>query len=220
MVVQIRLVDREQRSLIDPELLLYTETRVIPEYEQNDPAHGVDHARYVVRRAILFGLEAGVDITLCFLAAAWHDSMHHVDRKNHEMLSAEKFYEDGFIRTKLSAEDLETVKEAIEDHRSSLKGEPRSIYGKILSSADRTTDYKKAISRTDKFLKKRNPEMTLEERIDTSYEYIKDKYGVNGHAKVYFKDEDFENMKQKLIQVVESKEIYRGYFLRFCGYNR
>ena len=218
MVVQLRLVEREFRSLIDPEILLYTETRVIPEYEQNDPAHGVEHARYVVKRAILFGKEVKADINLCFLAAAWHDSMHHVDRKNHEMLSATAFYNDEFLRKKLTLWDMKLVREAIEDHRSSLKGEPRSIYGRILSTADRTTDYKMAIKRTDKFLKRHNPEMTLEERIKTSYEYIKGKYGKDGHAKVYFKDTEFEQMKEKLIEVVQNEEKYRKTFLKLCGY--
>lgn len=40
------------------------------------------------------------------------------------------------------------MSEAIEDHRASLEYIPRSIYGKIISSADRNTSIEDILKRT------------------------------------------------------------------------
>ena len=216
----VHLLNGRQRDLVDPELLVYTETKVIPEYEYNDGAHGPKHAQYVCRRALEFGQQAGLNLNLCFLAAAFHDAMHHVNRKEHEKLSAEYFLNDSFIAERLSQEEMTIVAEAIEDHRSSLKGEPRSIYGKVLSSADRTTDAKVAIARAEKYALQHYPNATLEERMDQAYEYLIGKYGLNGHAKTYFEDEDFEKMKKDLIKILENRAGYQKRYLEACGYSR
>ena len=44
-----------------------------------------------------------------------------------------------------------SLKEAIEDHRVSLEYEPRSDYGKIISSADRTTSIDSVLQRTHSY---------------------------------------------------------------------
>ena len=215
-----KLIDTSaMRSLLDPEVLCYVEKTIIPEYNQNDQAHGVSHAKYVIKRAMRFASQVGADIQLCFIAAAYHDAMHHVDRKMHEKLSAEFFMQDAKMKEFLTLSERLLVKEAIEDHRSSLKGEPRSIYGKILSSADRTTDTTVAISRTDKYLAKHFPEDNLQERIERSYNYIREKYGPSGYAKTYFEDEDFNQMRKELIEIVSNKTEYKLVYLQACGYD-
>ena len=203
-----RIVNGPLRQLLDPEVLCYVEKTLIPQYEQNDQAHGMQHVRYVAKRAMLFGSQVGVDIQLCFIAAAYHDCRHHVDRKRHEELSAQFFFEDDFMKRHL------TVEEAIEDHRSSLKGEPRSILGKIISSADRTTDTLTAIARTDKYLAKHFPQDTLEQRIARSYNYIDEKYGPRGYARTYFQDQQFEDMKKELCEILKDKELYRTTYMK------
>ncbi len=216
---RIRLVEMsEARKFLDPQILCYVEKTVIPEYQQNDAAHGVSHAKYVVKRAMRFAAREGANIQLAFIAAAYHDAMHHVDRKNHEYLSAEFFMNDEFLSRYLTYEERVIVKEAIEDHRSSLKGEPRSIYGKILSSADRTNDATKAIARTDPYLKRHFPDENLSQRIDHSYQYILEKYGPSGYVKTYIEDEDFNQMRKELIEILKDRKQYALVYMQACGY--
>lgn len=45
-------------------------------------------------------------------------------------------------------EQRKIIGEAVEDHRASLSYEPRSIYGKIISEADRDLDFYRILERT------------------------------------------------------------------------
>ena len=74
--------------------------------------------------------------------------MHHVDKDNHEVLGAQRLYEDKKLREFFSEEQMLIMKEAVEDHRSSLDGTPRSVYGRVLSTADRSTDFRTVIKRS------------------------------------------------------------------------
>lgn len=194
------------------ELLEYLETKILPEYELNDKGHGFDHVSYVIRRSQLFGMQAKCNIEMCVVCAAYHDIMHHVDKDNHEMLGGKRLYEDAKLREFFTEEQMLTMRGAVEDHRSSLKGDPRSIYGKILSSADRSTDYKSAIKRSYYYNRKHHNELGFNETMQRVRNYIEDKYGEHGHAKTYFEDGDFEAMKRKFIEILsDDKKFYEEY---------
>ena len=68
---------------------------------------------------------------MVYVIAAFHDIAVHIDRKNHEILSADIFYNDDNMKKFFNSEERLIIKEAIEDNRASLKGEPRSIYGRV-----------------------------------------------------------------------------------------
>lgn len=61
----------------------------------------------------------------------YHDIAHHIDAKNHEILSAKILRKDENLKRFFNAEQIKIMSEAVEDHRSSMVGDPRSIYGKI-----------------------------------------------------------------------------------------
>ena len=63
----------------------------------------------------------------------------YIDHKRHHLIAAEKFMEDEGMRQFFTDDERKVIKEAIEDHRSSKEDEPRSVYGKLISSADRNT---------------------------------------------------------------------------------
>ena len=217
--VRVSLIDkRDARALLDPEVLSHVEKVIPQEYIQNDEAHGIPHAKYVIRRAMRFGALSGIDPQHCFIAAAYHDAMHHIDRKRHEWLSAEFFMNDEFMKKHLTPEERIMIKEAIEDHRSSLEGAPRSILGRILSSADRTTDTNVAIARTDKYMQRHFPDESLDQRIERSFNYIMEKYGPQGYARTYFDDPEFTQMKENLCNILKDKNYYKKVFLMASGY--
>lgn len=74
---------------------------------------------------------------MVYVIAAYHDIGHHIDSKNHEVISADIMSKDENLKKFFTDEELIIIKEAIEDHRASSKEDSRTIYGKIVSSADR-----------------------------------------------------------------------------------
>lgn len=104
--------------------------------------------------------------------------------------------------------ELVTIKEAIEDHRASAKDDPRSIYGRIVSSADRNNKVEDCLRRTYTYGKKLNPDATDEELFLRAYDVLVDKFGEDGYAKFYFKDTQYENFLRELRELLKDKEKY------------
>ena len=109
------------------------------------------------------------------------------------------FMEDEEMKKWFSDEQRKIIKEAIEDHRASCNHEPRSIYGKIVSTADRTIiNIDNAIMRSYSYGKKNFPELTEEQQIERIYQHLNTKYGNDGYAKTYLENKEFEMNFQKL----------------------
>ena len=109
-----------------------------------------------------------------------------------------------------NAEERNIIAEAIFDHRASLEYEARSIYGKIVSSADRETSVENMLTRSilyqaDKH-KAENP--SLEQVIEYSYKKLSSKYGKGGYAKMYYPDEKYKNYLNKMQELLENKEKF------------
>ena len=83
---------------------------------------------------------------------------------------------DEFIKEKFTATERKIMVEAVYDHRASLEYEPRSIYGKIVSSADRNIDIETPLKRTYAYRLKHFPKATLDEIIEESRLHIINKF--------------------------------------------
>lgn len=146
---------------------------------------------------------------MVYTIAAYHDLGHYIDRKTHEIISAEIFMKDDKIRNWFNDEERKIIKEAIEDHRASSNHEPRSIYGKIISTADRTIiDIDNTIKRTYSYGLKNFPELNDQQQIERIYQHLSEKYGEEGYAKVYLEDKEFEEALQKLRKALSNKEEF------------
>ena len=129
--------------------------------------------------------------------------------KKHEIISAEMFMKDKNIKKWFNKEEQNIIKEAIEDHRASSTHEPRSIYGKIISTADRTIiDIDNTIKRTYSFGKRHYAGLSEKQQIERVYDHLVEKYGEKGYAKVYLKDENFEESIKKLRKALKNKETF------------
>ena len=106
------------------------------------------------------------------------------------------------------AQERTIIKEAIEDHRASNEIEPRSIYGKIISSADRNISIDEIIKRTYAYRLKHNPSDTIKNIIEESRQHIIDKFGNSGYAtrKMYFVDKEYEQFLKEVITLTKDKE--------------
>ena len=191
---------------IDVKLRAYIENNILPIYEKNDSGHGIEHIKYVIKRSFEFANQFDdINLDMVYVIASFHDIAHHIDRNNHEILSAKLFYEDEKMKEFFTDEQRKIIKEAIEDHRASLEYEPRSNYGKIISSADRNTDLVSALKRTHAYTIKHYPDLDLDDMINRAYNHISKKFGNDGYAKTYCYDKEFEDFKKNVETLIKNK---------------
>lgn len=205
---------------VTPELVQYIQTNVFPQYSKNDRGHQLDHICYVIRRSLLF-MEQFIDLNadMVFTVAAYHDIAHNIDKDNHEVLSAMALQNDVNIKNFFSEEQISIMKEAIEDHRASLEYEPRSNYGKIVSSADRSTDIDAFFKRTHAYSQKHFPEYSEAQSIERCYQHMKDKYGDEGYAKSYVVDDEYILFLQTIRKLLADKDAFKAKYSSILNEN-
>lgn len=197
---------------INKDLIKYIEENIFPSYSKNDLAHNLDHINYVINRSLKFASTiADINYDMVYAIAAYHDIGHYIDPKNHEKLSAEMLLKDENLKEFFNDEEIKIMYIAVLEHRASSDLEPQNIYGKIVSSADRTNSIEECLKRTYNYRLKHNPEYTLDEMVEESRSYLERKYGKNGYArqKNYFKDGDYDCYLNELTSLVENKEKFR-----------
>lgn len=196
--------------MIDCNLKKYIEEVVMPEYNKNEEAHDIEHINYVIKRSfeLIAQNNLNVDDNIVYTVAAYHDIGHHIDPKNHEQISADIMWRDNNLKQFFSEDDLIIIKEAIEDHRASSKHEPRSIYGKIVSSADRNNTVEQCLERSYYYGKRLSPEATDRELYERAFEHLKLKFGYNGYAKFFLKDKEYEKFLENIREILEDKEQF------------
>lgn len=195
---------------INKDLENYIKNDILPQYEKNDSGHSLEHIDYVLKRCFKFSEQFGnIDFNILYTIATFHDIAHHIDKKNHEKLSAEIFYNNEKMKEFFSEEERILIKEAIEDHRASSNSSPRSDYGKIISSADRSTDIDDFLRRTHSYTLKHFPDCTKEEMLKRAYEHTEHKYGKTGYAKHYVKDEEYENFRKEINLLLQDTDKFK-----------
>lgn len=207
---------------INQELKKYIENTIFPSYKKNDLGHDLDHIRYVIDRSLKFASNVSdINYNMVYVIAAYHDIGHYIDAKNHEKISADMLHENMNLRKFFSEEEIKIMSEAVYDHRASLKGEPRSIYGKIVSSADRNTLVEVLLKRTYYYRIVHNPDASLEEIIEESRQHILEKFGKKGYAneKMYFEDLDYKKFLEDISFLAEDKEEFRKKIMEVNGLN-
>ncbi len=194
---------------LNEELVEYIKNEIFPLYDRNEFAHGINHIKTVIRRSLELADGYDVDFNIVYTVAAYHDLGHFIDRKRHEIISAEMFMKDENIKRWFADEQRMVIKESIEDHRASCNHVPRTIYGKIVSTADRTiVDMDNTIKRSYTYGKKNYIGLSEEEQFDKVYEHLVEKYGESGYAKVYLEDKEFDEAVGKLRQALENREEF------------
>ncbi|MBP5633997.1 methyltransferase domain-containing protein [Candidatus Saccharibacteria bacterium] len=196
---------------IDEELKRHIETEILPIYNKNEAGHGIRHIECVIARSFELVEEnnLSVDSNIVYTVAAFHDLGHHIDPKKHEIISAEMMMKDASLPKYFTYEELKTIKEAIEDHRASGGREkPRSIYGEIISSADRNTTVEACLSRSYSYGKRLKPDATDEELFERAHYHLSEKFGVGGYAKFFFKDTKYEQFLKDIRELLSDKQKF------------
>ena len=196
---------------MNEELIRYIEKKIFPLYDKNEKGHGIEHIKLVIDKSLRLVKELNLEVNLdmVYTIASYHDLGHYIDAKKHEIISAEIFMEDENIKRWFNNEQINIIKEAIEDHRASSNREPRSIYGKIISTADRgMLDIDRAIQRTYTYGLKHNHSFSKQEHLDRVYEHLTEKFGENGYAKIYLDDKEYTESLTKMREALSNKEEF------------
>ena len=192
------------------EVLDYIENEILPQYN-GIGGHTDSHIREVMSRSLNFAKQApGVNIDMVVLIAAFHDLGRLVDQETHNIESGKMVRADKFLKKHFSDTEIEIMAEAVEDHRASLGREPRSIYGKIVSSADRNTDIDKMLGRVYDYHRHLYPDMEENQLIEESRVHLRAKYSPDGYAahKMYFDDPNYSKMLVRVEEITRDHEAF------------
>jgi len=194
---------------INKDLKKYIEENILPEYQKNDLGHNIQHIEYVINRSFQFAKTVpDINYDIVYTVAAYHDIGHHIDPKKHEIISGEIAFNDENLKKFFSDEEINIIKEAIEDHRASSDYIPRSIYGKIVSTADRNNTVEACLKRSYTYGKRLNPSATDEELFIRAFEHLNKKFGQDGYAKFFFKDEVYEKFLKDIRALLMDKNQF------------
>ena len=193
-------------------LQAYIEAEIIPRYRNFDKAHREEHARSVIAQALELARHYDVDPDLVYAAAAYHDTGLAVDRATHHLESGKVIRADRRLREWFTADEIETIAEAAEDHRASAKTAPRSIYGRLIAEADRLIDPMTIIRRTIQFGLSHYPELDPEGHWERTLEHLREKYGDGGYLQLWIPESPNAAQLEKLRRIIREPETLRSVF--------
>ena len=195
---------------VNPSLKEYIQKNILPIYDNNYIGDGVERIEYVLRRAEEIIQENSLDVNdnILYTVICCHDIRFDNCEENHEIRSAKYMLQDAFFNRFFNKDELTIIKEAIEDQRAQFDGRPRNIYGEILSSASRNCSIEQCFERSYAYGKKKNPELSDEQIFENAYEALNKKFGNNGYAKFYFKDEKYDKFITEIRHLLTNKNKF------------
>ena len=199
---------------MNPSLVEYIESDIIPRYASFDKAHREDHARTVIARVLAMGEAYDIDRDMLYAAAACHDLGLAVDRKTHHLESGRIIRADARLREWVSPEQIETIAQAAEDHRASATTPPRSIYGRLVAEADRLIVPETIIRRTIQFGLSHYPELDREGHWQRTLEHLHEKYAEGGYLHLLIPGSPNEEPLERLRAIIRDEARLREIFDR------
>ena len=199
----------EQVSL---DLMEFVERNILKRYNAFDAAHNINHAQRVIRGSIKLAQRMGADINMAYVVAAYHDLGLEVERATHHIESGKILKADRRLDKWFSAQQIEIMRQAVEDHRASASRAPRNIYGKIVAEADRDLEPMSVIRRTIQFGLAHYPEKTKEEHWDRFVEHLQQKYSSAGYIKLWISGSDNEQNLRELRHIINDRQQLRQIF--------
>ncbi len=196
---------------MNPELINYVETEILPRYTHFDKAHQLDHILTVIHQSaaladLLERQGVTVDRDMVYIIAAYHDLGIVNGRENHHIDSGKILMADPFLKQFFTPEQCVTMKEAVEDHRASAKRAPRSIYGRIVAEADRQIDPRTIVLRTLQYGLEHYPELDKAGHFARAQAHLHEKYGEGGYLKLWFPESENARKLQELRTMMADQE--------------
>lgn len=193
-------------------LLQYIEQQIIPLYDHFDRAHQRDHVQMVIKQSMELAKQLDVDAEMVFTIAAYHDVGLCEGRERHHLVSAQMLLADTELSKWFTTSQLQTMAEAVEDHRASSDHAPRSLYGRIVAEADRFIEPDTIIQRTLQYGLEHYPELDKRGHYERMMQHLHEKYGRNGYLKLWFDYSPNAERLEKLRQIIDNEVILKEKF--------
>ncbi len=201
---------------MDKNLLNYIKKNIRSKYKTFDKGHDISHFEFVTTNCVNYAkalIEKGeeIDVDLAYVVGAYHDIGISKGREGHAKASGEIVRADAELKKYFSAETIELIAEAVEDHSSHLAYEPRSIYGKIVADADRNNSKYLVFSRPVKYGLKNETHLDKAGQIERVYEFVQGKFGRNGYVKYHLDIPDTKKAQEEVWALLDNKEKCLSY---------
>ena len=190
-------------------LIDYIEAEILPRYDAFDKAHNRKHAITVLVKSLRLAQHYDVSPAMVYTIAAFHDTGLVEGREHHHTASARIIREDKRLKEQFTAEEIEIMADAVEDHRASSSKPPRTIYGKIVAEADRIIDSTTIMTRTIQYGLSHYPELSEEGHIERAVAHIKEKYGEGGYLRLWIPESDNAAKLQNFRALIENETELR-----------
>lgn len=198
----------------------YIEAEIIPRYETFDKAHRTDHVRQVIAESLKLASHYEVDERMVYVIAAYHDLGLCEGREHHHQVSGQMMRSDERLRQWFSEEQIETMAQAVEDHRASCGHAPRSIYGCIIAEADRLIDPMLVLLRTVQYGLSHYPELSKEQHYLRFCKHLQEKYAEGGYLKLWIPESDNAVHLAELRAMIADEANKRKLFEQFFADNQ
>lgn len=194
---------------ITPALLAYISEHILPLYAHFDAAHQADHVQKVIADSMVMADRFEAVPDMVYTIAAYHDVGLVEGRERHHIVSGKILREDAELRTWFSPGQIETMAQAVEDHRASAKQPPRSIYGCIVAEADRNICLETIIRRTVQYGLAHYPELDREGHIQRAISHLEEKYSRRGYLRLWIPGSPNEKALCQVWDAVDDKKALR-----------
>ena len=153
---------------------------------------------------------------MIYAIAACHDLGKYINSDIHEKIAADMFIKDENMKRFFTDEQRVIIKEAIEDHRSSKKDNPRTKYGELISSADRNTRIEIVFIRSFFVGQERTPDMSIEDYLDFTFKRLSKRYGEENPENMFLEDETYKVFLKDMRELLKHEEEFKN---KYCEVN-
>lgn len=199
--------------MVDSLLKEYVEQNILPQYNYFDPAHQLNHIRTVMAQSMeLSSYFSDTNKNMIYTIAAYHDIGISEGREHHHTASGRIVRNDKNLTRWFSADQIETMAQAVEDHRASSHNTPRSLYGKIVAEADRDIEPLTIIRRTIQYGISHYPQLDIEGHWMRMLDHLHEKYSPSGYLKLYIPQSRNSMQLRKLWELIDNTDKLRQIF--------
>lgn len=197
---------------VDSKLKEYVEQEIIPRYDNFDKAHRRNHVNEVIVQSMQLAQLYDVNVNMVYAIAAFHDTGLCKGREYHHIESAAILRDDKMINELFSADEINIMAEAVEDHRASGASAPRTLYGRIVAEADRVIDGNVILRRTVQYGLSNYPTLSREEHFARACEHLHEKYAEGGYLKLWIPESGNAENLRRLRKIIDDKQLLRTLF--------
>ena len=201
--------------MVNPELKAFIEAEIIPEYKNFGRSHNVEHVRRVISNSLELAKFLGdgkIDEDMAYAIAAYHDLGMSGPREIHHITSGKILMEDSRLRKWFSPEQIQVMKEAVEDHRASSDHAPRSVYGRIVAEADRDLEPDVVFTRAIEYGLEHYPQLGKEAQWRRFAKHMDEKYSSNGYITLWIPGSTNERNLKQIRAVIADRDALRRTF--------